>query len=63
MKENKTTETHFGSDIEKKRLEFDIAYCDATYDSEEGRDRCYEEAKEASTQRARTSKHSSLTNI
>ena len=40
------------SDIEKKRFEFDLAYCDATYDSEEGRSRCYAEARETRAQKA-----------
>ncbi len=58
MKEYKTTDAHFCSNIAKKRLEFDIAYCDATYDSIEGRDRCYMEAKEDRIKNGNASKHS-----
>ena len=47
MKENRSFDSSRLTDIEKKRLEFDLAYCDATYDSEEGRDRCYAEARES----------------
>jgi len=57
MKDHKTEINHHCSVIEKRRLEFDMAYCDATYDSKEGRDRCYMEASETRVQRKSACKH------
>jgi len=37
--------------VEKKRLELELAYCDATYDSEQALDICYNKAREASKTR------------
>lgn len=58
MKSTEKMDDHHCSVIEKKRLEFDMAYCDATYDSKEGRDRCYNEAKESSRKREYACKYS-----
>ncbi|THB75131.1 MAG: hypothetical protein D3926_20670 [Desulfobacteraceae bacterium] len=51
MKSNKSTHTYDRNVIEKRRLDFDLAYCKVTYDSQEGRERCYAEAIEASENR------------
>ncbi|WP_022664161.1 hypothetical protein [Desulfospira joergensenii] len=53
MKDHKQSDGRVG-DIQKRLLEFDLAYCDATYDSQEGRDRCYTEAKETRGRGAET---------
>lgn len=58
MKDYITPDENQCSVMEEKRFEFDMAYCDATYDSEEGRNRCYLEAKELSAKREYVCNHS-----
>jgi hypothetical protein len=44
--------------IEEKRLELDLAYCHATYDSDEALARCFTTARESHTQREQACKQS-----
>lgn len=57
MNKNKHDDHHC-SVIERKRLKLDIAYCDATYDSESALNACYTRAKEASEKREFACKYS-----
>ncbi len=55
MKYTREFDDHHCSEIEKKHHKLDIAYCQATYGSEDALNTCYEHAKEA---RARVTKAS-----
>ena len=58
MKEKNPYDDHHCSVIEKKRLDKDLAHCDATHDSESARNACYTKAREASERREFACKNS-----
>ncbi len=51
MKKIQEFDDHHCSQIEKKHHKLDIAYCNATYDSKEALNTCYEHANETSMKR------------
>ncbi len=58
MNKNKNFDDHHCSTIEKKQLKLDMAYCNATYHSDDALMSCHTKAKEASVKRELACKYS-----